>query len=361
MTPVVNYSWVGDPNVLGGRLSAGANFLNLNRSRGDGSHRLSVGTAWTRPFADGIGDLFTFTASVRGDQYYATDFQTEPGTPARNIYTPRVFPQVSLRWEYPLVRTGEHWSQTISPIAAIIAAPTGQNPATIPNEDSLAFDYSDTDLFVPDRFAGLDQVDGGDRIDYGFSAAAYGDNSSSASMLIGQSRRLQPNVGFPAGSGLEHRTSDIVGRFVVSPIQDFSAIYRYRLSQGNLRPVRNEVGVSGGPPNLRASVSYIKLPPDLVANDPGNRDQISVGATLGVSRFWTLNLATTRNLTGSLGTVSSSVRATYQDECFAFVTTLSQSGVSDRDVRPGASIVFTLVFKNLGEISAPSIATQGIQ
>jgi LPS-assembly protein len=247
-----------------------------------------------------------------------------------------------------------------SPVAALVAAHTGQNPQTIPNEDSLAFDYSDTDLFVPNRFAGLDQVDGGQRIDYGLRAAIYGEDAQSVSMLIGQSRRFD-NVGFPQGSGLENKISDIVGRFIITPVPDFSAIYRYRLSEGNLRPVRQEVGVVGGPPNLRSSISYIKLPPDLVASDPGNRDQIAVGTTVGLSRYWTLNFATTRNLTGNLGTVSSSVRATYQDECLAFITTLSQSGISDRDIKPGASIVFTLVFKNLGEINLPSIATQGIQ
>jgi hypothetical protein len=30
-------------------------------------------------------------------------------------------------------------------------------------------------------------------------------------------------------------------------------------------------------------------------------------------------------------------------------------------VKPGASIVFSVVLKNLGEISAPGIATQGVQ
>jgi len=62
-----------------------------------------------------------------------------------------------------------------------------------------------------------------------------------------------------------------------------------------------------------------------------------------------------------LGTVSSGVIATYQDECFAFVTALTQTGTQDRDVKPGASLVFSLVFKNLGEVSAPAFATQGVQ
>jgi hypothetical protein len=45
----------------------------------------------------------------------------------------------------------------------------------------------------------------------------------------------------------------------------------------------------------------------------------------------------------------------------SFITSLSQSGTSDRDIRPGASLLFTLVFKNIGEISAPAIATTGVQ
>jgi LPS-assembly protein len=361
--PVVNYNWLGEPDSYGGRFNLDANVLDLNRLKGTGSHRLSVGTGWTLPFKDQIGGVYTLSTTVRGDSYYATDLQVTPNDHARDTFSGRVFPQMALQWRYPLVRRGTNFSQTIEPVVMAVAGPKGQNPSTIPNEDSLAFDFSDTDLFVPNRFSGLDRVDGGERIDYGLRAAIYGDQGGSSRMLVGQSYRLQNNGGFLAGSGLESKVSDVVGRITLSPNSYFDLIYRYRLDKDNLRPRRHEAGFSGGPDKLRLSLTYIKLPPDLVGGDPTPREQISVGVAAGLSRYWSVSLATTRNLTSQLGvnTLSSGLVATYRDECLAFITSLTQSGTSDRDIKPGASLLFTLVLKNLGDISAPAFATGGVQ
>jgi len=361
--PVVDYNWLSQPDGYGGRFNIDANVLDLNRLKGTGSHRLSLGTGWTLPFYDSTGGVYALSTTVRGDSYYATDLQIAPNERARDGFAGRVFPQVSLQYRYPLVRRGANYSQTVEPIAMFVAGPKGGNPATIPNEDSLAFDFSDTDLFVPNRFDGLDRVDGGERVDYGLRAAVYGDKGGSTRMLVGQSYRLQNNGGFVAGSGLEHKVSDIVGRVILSPSSYFDLIYRYRLDKDDLRSRRQEAGFSGGPDKLRLSANYVRLPPDLIGGDPTPREQISVGVTAGVSRYWTVSAATTRNLTSQLGvsTISSALLATYRDECLSFTTSLSQSGTSDRDVKPGATLLFTLVFKNLGELAAPAFATTGVQ
>jgi LPS-assembly protein len=363
VTPIVDYNWLGTPDAYGGRLNLNADLLDLNRLKGTGSHRVSVGTGWTLPFNDPIGDSFLLSTTARGDGYYATDLQVAPNEPARDTQTGRIFPQMSLQWRHPFVRRGVNFSQTVEPVVMAVAGPRGGNPPTIPNEDSLAFDFNETDLFVPNRFAGLDQVDGGDRVDYGLRAAIYGDSSGGSSrMLIGQSYRMQNNSNFTAGSGLSDKLSDVVGRFIVSPTPYFDLIYRYRLDKSDLRPRRHEAGFAGGPEKLRLSLNYIKLPPDLITSDPTPREQISIAVIAGLARYWTVSLSTTRSLTSQLGvsSISSGLIATYRDECLAFVTSLTQSGTSDRDIKPGTSLLFTLVLKNLGDISAPAFATTGL-
>jgi LPS-assembly protein len=360
--PEVNYNWLGVPDSYGGRLSADVNVLDLNRLKGTGSHRLSLGTGWTLPFNDPIGNVFTLATTVRGDSYYATDLQVVPNEHARDAFAGRVFPQMSLQWRHPFVRRGSNFSQTIEPIAMVAAAPNGGNPPTIPNEDSLAFDFDETDLFVPNRFAGLDRVDGGERVDYGLRASIYGDKGGSSQLLVGQSYRLQSNSSFTVGSGLATKQSDVVGRTIVSPNGNFDMVYRFRLDRSNLRPRRHEVGFYGGPEKLRLSLNYIKLPADLISGDPTPREQLSVGVTAGVSRYWTVSLATTRSLTSLLGvsSLSTGLIAAYRDECLSFITSLTQSGTTNRDVKPGTSLLFTLVFKNIGEISAPTFSTTGL-
>ena len=362
VAPVADYNWLSMPDEHGGRFNVDANVLNLNRLKGTGSHRLSLGTGWSLPFQDSLGGVYSLSTNVRGDGYYSTDFQVTPNNPASDTSAGRVFPQMALQWRYPLVRRGANFSQTVEPIVMAVAGPLGGNPGTIPNEDSLAFDYSDYDLFVPNRFSGLDRVDGGERVDYGLRAAIYGDQGGNSRMLIGQSYRLQTNGAFPSGSGLENKASDIVGRVSISPSSYFDLVYRYRLEKNNLRPLVHEAGFSGGPENLRLSLNYLKLPPDLVSGDPTPREQISVAVTAGLTRNWTVSLATTRNLTSQPGvsTISSGLIATYRDECLAFISSLTQSGTTDRDIKPGTSLLFSVVFKNIGELSAPSYSTSGI-
>ncbi|MGH7053186.1 MAG: hypothetical protein ACREFA_05140, partial [Stellaceae bacterium] len=45
-----------------------------------------------------------------------------------------------------------------------------------------------------------------------------------------------------------------------------------------------------------------------------------------------------------------SLSAVYQDECLAFIGSISQSGIRNGDVKPGVSVLFSVVFKNLGEV-----------
>ncbi|HEX3498726.1 MAG TPA: LPS assembly protein LptD [Stellaceae bacterium] len=362
VAPVVDYNWLSTPESYGGRFNVDANMLDLNRLKGTGSHRLSLGSGWSLPFKDSLGGVYELSTTVRGDTYYSTDLQVTPNERAQDTFAGRVFPQAALQWRYPLVRRGANFSQTIEPIVMAVVSPRGGNPSTIPNEDSLAFDFSDNDLFVPNRFAGLDRVDGGDRVDYGLRAAIYGDAGGSSRMLIGQSYRLQNNGGFLPGSGLENKSSDVVGRISVSPSSYFDLIYRYRLDKDNLRPRRHEASFYGGPEQLRLSLNYMKLPSDPIGGDPSPREQITVGVTAGLTRNWTVSVATTRNLTSTLGvsTISSGLIATYRDECLAFITSLTQSGTTDRDIKPGTSLLFSLVFKNLGELAAPTYSTSGV-
>ena len=53
----------------------------------------------------------------------------------------------------------------------------------------------------------------------------------------------------------------------------------------------------------------------------------------------------TRSIGGGGSTINSGITATYHDDCFAVVTSLTQSGIEVGDVRPGVSVLLTLVFK----------------
>ena len=397
--PVINRNWQSDPDQLGGRWNLNANLLDIVRDVGTQTRRVSLGPEWERTFRDGIGGQYQFSASVRGDGYWVNDLspQSNPdlpsaffpinGVPATdptnpNFLTGRVFPQVGLKWSYPLIHPGQTLTPLIEPIVGIYAGPDGGNQRRIPNEDSLSFDYDDSLLFRPDRLAGYDLLDTGQRVDYGLKLGLYDNAGGSYRVLIGQSYRAETNPFLPPGSGAETRLSDVVGRVVLSPSSYLDLIYRFRLSGTDLSYREQQATVATGPQNLRVSASYILIPAqvasDVVTNPTtgqnvlyGKQEQLSLSATAKMTRYWSLQGSETVNLTSSSNLVNgvvtpqassnslyASISAIYQDECMAFIGSLTQSGIRNGAVTPGVSVLFSVVFKNLGEVGG-NVATIG--
>jgi LPS-assembly protein len=398
--PVINRNWQSEPDALGGRWNLNANLLDIVRKVGTQTKRVSLGSEWDRSFRDGIGGQYEFSASVRGDGYWVNDLSalsnpdlpsaffpingvpaTEPINP--NFITGRAFPQVGLKWSYPLIHPGQTLTPLIEPIVGVYAGPNGGNQRKIPDEDSLSFDYDDSLLFRPDRLAGYDILDTGQRVDYGLKLGLYDNTGGSYRMLVGQSYRAETNPFLPPGSGAENRLSDAVGRVVLSPSSYLDLIYRFRLDGSNFSYREQQATIGTGPTNLRVSVNYIlipaQLPSDVVTNPTtgqtvlyGKQEQLSLALTARLTRYWTLQGSETVNLTGSSNIVngvvtpeasSNSLYATlsaiYQDECLAFVGTLTQSGIRNGAVTPGVSVLFSVVFKNIGEIGGTVASLAG--
>jgi LPS-assembly protein len=391
--PVANRTWFSEPDGLGGRWRLNANVLNIVRETGTQTRRLSLGSGWERKFTDGIGGQYTFLATVRGDAYSVNNlsqvsnpdlptayFPLNGAPPAErigyNFLAGRAFPQLGLTWSYPLANRAlfEHTSVTVEPIAGIYAGPAAGNRRRIPNEDSLGYELRDSDLFRADRLAGYDLLDTGQRVDYGMKLGLYGEEGGAYRMLVGQSYRAQINTFLPPGSGAAQRLSDVVGRVVLSPTSFLDMIYRFRFAKNDFHTRTQEVGLNIGPQNLRVGANYLFIPAqlqsDVVTNAVtgqtllyGKREQVTFNVTTKLTRYWSLAGSETINLTNSNNLINgvpqpqssntslyATLAAIYQDECMAFVGSVTQSGIRNGDVTPGISVMFTVVFKNLGEI-----------
>ena len=261
--------------------------------------------------------------------------------------------------------------------------PSGGNRRRIPNEDSIGYEFRDTDLFRPDRLAGYDLLDTGQRVDYGLKLGLYNKEGGNYRLLIGQSWRAQPNPFLPPASGAAERLSDVVGRMVLSPNAYLDLIYRFRLDKSSLSNRTQEVGLSAGPQNLRVGVNYLLIPPqqpnDVITNPTngqsilyGKREQLTLNLQTKLTRYWSLAGSETINLTNSTNLVNGVVQpqssstslyatlaAIYQDECMAFIGSVAQSGIRSGDVTPGVTVMFSVVFKNLGEVGGTLASVSG--
>jgi LPS-assembly protein len=389
--PVANHTWVSNPDPLGGRWFLNGNLLNIVRETGTQTRRFSLGSRWERIFHDGIGSQYALSASLRGDAYWVNNLSalSNPDLPSayfsvggappvepisRSFVRARGFPQLGLTWSYPLANRGPERTWLIEPIAGTYVAPAGGNQRRIPNEDSLGFELNDLDLFKPDRLAGYDVLDTGQRVDYGLRLGVYDRIGGDYRVLVGQSYRAQTNTFLPLGSGASDRLSDVVGRIVATPSSYLDLIYRFRLDKSNLSRRTQELGLSAGPQNLRIGANYLYASPQVISanlttagtTQPtiyGKREQLSFNIKTQLTRYWALAGSQTINLADSVSVINGIVQtqsggsslyanlaAIYQDECMAFIASVTQSGIRNGDVKPGVSVMFNVVFKNLGEI-----------
>lgn len=352
--PILDYNFVGEPGRFGARWRFDANLLILTRDEGVDSRRLSLKTGWHLPFTSPAGEVYTFFASLQSDAYLV-DGVTNPSDkdgPKLDGLAGRLFPQIGMDWRFPLIRSDRRYRQVLEPMAGIILAPNGGNPRKVPNEDSLDFELDDTNLFSPNRFTGLDRVEGGNRIHYGLRAAVMGPLGGSTSAFIGQSFRLSGDDTFAKGSGLEDHFSDIVGRVDMSPLKYMNLLYRFRIDQKDFKPKRNEIGLKAGIEAFKVAVNYVFVEPlDESGEFPG-REEVVAALDSKLSRNWFANLRLRQDLSSGGGALSHGMRIQYEDECILVSADFTRSFTRDRDLKPTDTVSFRIVFRNLGEIKA---------
>jgi len=354
ITPLINYDFTGEPGFGGGFLGLHAGMMNLVRREGRDSFRISAQPSWTLPYTSSWGDIYELKLSVDADMYVTnrTDPDSDSIDPsaARDTFdgvAGRVFPQASLKWRYPFVRPGKTFTQVLQPIVQLVMSPDCCNSGKIPNEDSRTFEWDDTKVFSPDRFTGLDRVDSGSRVNYGFEWSAYNDKGGRAEVFLGQSYQFLRGHDEPTDSGIRSDLTDVVGRVSLQPSPLFDATYRFRFNTDQAAMKRQEVGLRVGPPDLNATVNYIHL---AGTEDFSSREQIYGGVNAKFFDYWSASVGTNYDLVRDR---VNSLRAGfgYNDECFGMNLTAQYSPEGDTDISAGKFAAFvTFTFKNLGDI-----------
>jgi LPS-assembly protein len=285
--PVIDYTYTFDHPVLGGELGYDINFTSLSRGSADfdaitetaltndtciqtadpavktpsncllrgfpGTYsRFTAETHWRRSITDSLGQVFTPFASVRVDAG-AMSIDDEPGVsnylPTGEHTLVRAMPTIGLEYRYPFIDVQPWGTQTIEPIAQVIARPDEPQVGQWPNEDAQSFTFDDSNLFRVDKFSGWDRIEGGGRVNYGAQYTAQFNSGGFVNVLFGQSYQLFGENSFALGgtsntgidSGLDTRLSDYVGRFSYQPNRILTFTSRFRFDKDDLDIRRTEI------------------------------------------------------------------------------------------------------------------------
>lgn len=359
--PLANVSALGEPGALfGGRWSLDAGLLALTRDTGTDTRRLTSQVGWERDFFADAGFITTVSTGLRSDFWYTDDLVRSGTGEAVDETATRFFPEAQVLVRYPLARQIGTVHQYVEPLAAVRVAPQVDNDDAIPNEDSTDLEFDDTNLFRSNRFSGVDRIEGGSRLTYGLRSGLFGFGGGSTTLFVGQSYRFSDDDAYPAGSGLEDRFSDIVGRLQITPNALLDLNYGFRLDKDSLEPRRHDVTASAGPSVFRVSANYLyidqTLDPDPVART--EREELTVGLSSAFATYWSAGIFHRRDLSEDGGSLRTGLRLTYRDECFTFSVNAARNFTTRTGVESGDSIFFRIAFRNLGEFTTPAITPE---
>jgi LPS-assembly protein len=343
--PLLEYTYIPEYKVWGGRLRADTSALYLNRNEGTDMLRGSADADWRLPFTTNDGELITFETFLRGDLYYINDATFDvPGASKNTETIGRALGYSMLEWRWPFVADTNIPNTTlvVEPIAQAIAASGGGNPAGLPNEDSIAFEFDSTNLFNPNPSPGLDLWTGGPRTNVGLRASAILPNGSVEAML-GQEFRFATDSSLPVGLRLNDSKSDIVGQFKIQ-FPNISLTHQFNIDpdDGTLR--RNEVYLLAHFGRSMINLSYLKLPQSAADPSLGEQEQVNLTTTIQVYGNWGIFGEARRDLAKNQE-LESSIGITYDDDCFVASLGFHRRDTATLNLKPSSAVIFRLGLK----------------
>ncbi|MDI2090624.1 LPS-assembly protein LptD [Commensalibacter oyaizuii] len=365
--PRYTYSYFGQPDALGGRFSLNTTNFILYRPTGVSDQRAQLALNWDRPFSNNLGQKWLLTLHVDSNIYRASHLYQQPlylnqrGTQISG----QALPTIALKMNWPFLRnfhvghsTG---TQIIEPIVQLIAAPNAQGGRSwnMPNEDSLAYEFTDSTLFALNRFQGTDRLDGGARANVGIHGNWTWDGHS-IDTLVGQSYQTNVQRDIPAYSGVNRHMSDIVTRIRISPVQWFSGTGRARIdpysgdisfAEGIFNAGFRHFGINGGYIYEPVTPYYYYFGNPFTSNGPSylykeKTSELTLGASTDwdhwhASAFGRRSLSRKQNVAIG-GTVG------YRNDCFSLDTIYFKQYTMINGESNSDTVLFMLTFKTLG-------------
>lgn len=347
--PVLNAHYIAKNSYMGEEWRFNFNALNLARREGNSVRRISTNGSVHLPIISSWGNVYDLGAKVRGDLYNGVII--DDATRARqDEMTARFLPQVFANWRFPLIKSVRHNHFMIEPVAGLVIGTHSGLNTKIPVEDTT-IEYSLYNFDSDSRFAGLDIVDGGTRFNYGANFDTQTHDYGKANVFVGQSLSVQKPAPFLQNTGLDNRLSDLVAgiRYGFQDWLDLRS--RSLLDRSTWTTKRHEFYIKFGQPVINISGTYTLLPKQEFFNVNRKTEQMGLALNTQFNPFWSGNMTSIRELGSRGGSLSHGVGLTYTDECFIFSASLTKNFYRDRDLKPGTTIFFRLVFKNIGEIS----------
>jgi LPS-assembly protein len=273
--------------------------------------------------------------------------------------------QAGANVSWPFIRDFGGASVILEPMAQVVVAPLlGVNPY-IPNEDSVSFEYDETNLFALNRFPGADLVESGQRLNLGARATADWGGGHEISFIVGRTFRAEPDPAFDTASGLAGTSSDWVTAVNFTPVDWFTAFTRERLDADTFTIRRSDTGVNFalGRDSLSLRYSYnisgyqitaepggvvngVTLPLNYVSTIAPTEDA-TIGGQIFLTQHWGVGAVVSRDLVDNIFPIAQ-LDLIYQDDCLRLDVLYNHNQTFGTVIGTSNAITFRITLSTLG-------------
>ncbi len=345
--PLVEFRYDPTVSVAGGRFRLIGSGVVLNRegspltpgAPGVDSSRATIEADWRDSFTAAGGLRFEPFLDVRGDYYRTADLSPTDSASHTNS---RTIATAGADISWPLVKVGDTVTTTIEPMVQLAASKMARVEPEIPNEDSLAIQLNESNLFDFNKAPGFDLYEGGQRLSAGLRTTFDWGDGRNLRILVGRTYRDEPNPLLPARTGLSGRTSDWVAAADATPVPGLQLFARTRFDDGAIRHI--EAGVDADLDRAHGYLRYMRT-----HEDPSGfpAEDIEGQAEIFVSKTWGFQVSATRDLEQAQWR-RRSIGAVYQDDCLRFELLYQRDNNPLLGARDSSSVVFRLTLATLG-------------
>ncbi len=292
--PYINSEYTFNNAVLGGELGLDWSAYSIARDdaqtpfsnihQGTDQTRAVANLHWQNQMITDLGQVVTPFARLRSDLYISEN--VFPST--EKEVTSRLLPSVGVDMRWPFIASFDTGQSIVTPVFQAIAATDEADREKIGNEDAISVNFDSSNLFLQDRFTGLDRYEGGSRSNVGLLYTYLGENGGFAKVSIGESFHIGGKNSFDLGSGLDGTKSDLVGAVTVQPWESLGVSYQARVEEDFSQINVQEAFANYSFNRLSGNLGYIYYDSALDATSLDAMERIEADSSYRFSEAWSL-------------------------------------------------------------------------
>jgi LPS-assembly protein len=255
---------------------------------------------------------------------------------------------------WPVYKRYENSTVILEPLAQLAVSPKakqivlGHDATGAPvylDEDSVAFEFDESNLFRANKFTGYDLYEDGTRVSVGGQASVLWDDGRRANFLVGRSFRDGHNNVFAPRTGLQAPDSDWIVSADAQPIPGLSVFARARLDAQSFEMHRAEFGANVANKYGVGFVRYLRDETDINGTKQENLD---VGGRVWVTKNWGVSLYGNRDMVQNSWVIRD-IGLIYRDDCTHLEIIYRRENTVIGQLGPSTSINIRLTLATLGE------------